>query len=485
MPKNDKSKTLGQVFTPDYIVDRILDEVGYTSGNILDKKIMEPAFGHGVFLIHIIERLIEECKKNNLTDLQIEKQLTNVYGIELDKDCFVVTENEMKQRFSGLSLKNINLLNMNTLDYKTEGEFNYVVGNPPYIRIHNLDEETRQKIKTANFAGGNTDLYIVFYELGLKMLKENGKLAYISPNSFIKNSSQGKFRKYLLENNLLRKIINFGSDVIFEDYDTYTCIALLDKDNKQEGFEYEEVGDGKTKFYTFYSKSDFKNLEKPWVLTTSEKKEFLAKIAKKKKKIEDNFNVQYGFATNLDRVYVSKSVEPLENGCSLFNGTPVENKLIHKAVKGAKYHGKNYNYILYPYWNGNVVSIEKMKEKFPKALEYFKMHEEALRARDMEPTAKEFYEYARSQGVKTCLNEKLVVNHVLTPGQEKIEVYLLPEDEFVYSGIFITGNSHEDLLKLKKILESKNFAKYCWLSGKDMSGGYKSINTKTIKDYRY
>ena len=101
MPKNDKSKTLGQVFTPDYIVDRMLDEVGYTSGNILDKKIMEPAFGHGVFLIHIIERLIEECKKNSLTDSQIEKQLSNVYGIELDKDCFVVAENEMKQRFSG------------------------------------------------------------------------------------------------------------------------------------------------------------------------------------------------------------------------------------------------------------------------------------------------------------------------------------------------------------------------------------------------
>ena len=41
----DKVKELGQVMTPDYIVDMILDDIGYTGDNILNKKIMEPSFG--------------------------------------------------------------------------------------------------------------------------------------------------------------------------------------------------------------------------------------------------------------------------------------------------------------------------------------------------------------------------------------------------------------------------------------------------------
>lgn len=50
-------KTLGQVFTPDYIVKLILDDIGYTHGNILNKKIMEPSFGRGSIFSSYIRKI--------------------------------------------------------------------------------------------------------------------------------------------------------------------------------------------------------------------------------------------------------------------------------------------------------------------------------------------------------------------------------------------------------------------------------------------
>ena len=79
--------------------------------------------------------------------------------------------------------------------------------NPPYVRIHNIESEYRNLVKHFRFADGTTDLYIVFYDIGIQMLKPNsGKLGYISPNSFLRNTSQKKFRNYLIDNQLLSKL---------------------------------------------------------------------------------------------------------------------------------------------------------------------------------------------------------------------------------------------------------------------------------------
>lgn len=56
-----KHKSLGQVFTPDWIVSEILDLVGYNNESILDKYILEPSSGDGAFLLEIVKRYIGVC----------------------------------------------------------------------------------------------------------------------------------------------------------------------------------------------------------------------------------------------------------------------------------------------------------------------------------------------------------------------------------------------------------------------------------------
>ena len=66
-----KHKTLGQVFTPDWVVNEILDLVNYSDAEILTRYILEPACGDGAFLKEIVKRYIKEGKNKKLVKLKL------------------------------------------------------------------------------------------------------------------------------------------------------------------------------------------------------------------------------------------------------------------------------------------------------------------------------------------------------------------------------------------------------------------------------
>ena len=77
--KYTKEKLIGQIFTPFFIVDKILDDVGFNSPNILNKKILDPSCGDGRFLLKIAERIIKYSPKEKLVE-----NLENIYGWDID-----------------------------------------------------------------------------------------------------------------------------------------------------------------------------------------------------------------------------------------------------------------------------------------------------------------------------------------------------------------------------------------------------------------
>jgi len=99
-----KHKTLGQVFTPDWIVNEILNSLNYKEDFILNKKIIDPACGDGAFLKIIVERTIDYFLSKNYSISEIKKHLeNNVYGIEIDevvfKNCIDNLNNLIKNKF--------------------------------------------------------------------------------------------------------------------------------------------------------------------------------------------------------------------------------------------------------------------------------------------------------------------------------------------------------------------------------------------------
>ena len=151
---NKKQK--GQYMTPKNIVQLLLNEIGYFGPEILKKTIIEPSFGDGSFLAEIFTRIINEGKKQNLSNSQISTILSeNVYGIEIDNELFDKTIRNLNE----IVIKNGLEMNLNNFDNLKNGntlllyknylnKFDYCVGNPPFVRIHNMEDY--EKIKEFN-----------------------------------------------------------------------------------------------------------------------------------------------------------------------------------------------------------------------------------------------------------------------------------------------------------------------------------------------
>ena len=441
-----KHKTLGQVYTPDWIVSEILDLVGYNNANILDKYILEPSCGDGAFFVEIVDRYIKIATENKLSIEQIAQGLEKyIYGVELDeieyKKSIVNLDNLVANQLSKDLKVKWNIFNQNTLEfYKLYTTFfDFIVGNPPYIRIHNLDSNTRELLKQDfMFSEGTTDIYLSFFEMGFKMLKSNGFLGYITPNSYLHNSSYKRFREYLKNEKVVKTLIDFKANKIFKGFSTYTSITIIRKDNNENSFEYRELISDKIKLVNnIYFESLDKN---DWSFTNSDDDNFLLNLEKdKKSSIKDFFDVQYGFATLRDKIFISIAKNHDENYVE-FNGHLIERAILKKVIKGSRFKGQfNENeLIIFPYeFERNrykAISEEKLAKQFPKAYEYLLANKEELEMRDLDKGAL-WYEFGRSQGVQSIHNEKIVLSTLVNGG---INYYKVPEDVLMYSGIFGT-----------------------------------------------
>ena len=450
-------KELGQVFTPNFIVKKMLNLSDFNY-NFSDIKILEPSFGEGVFLMHIIERIIINGRKMLKTDSQICDILSNnIYGVELDEKVFkkaLINIKNLLEKYNLPGNLNLHLYNEDFLDFNKEKDFDYIIGNPPYIRIHNIDSHTRKKIKDYKFSTGNTDLYIIFFEKCINLLEKSGKLIFITPNSYIRNSSQKTFRSFLTENKLINKIIDFGSNKIFANADTYTAITFLEKDNTKTSFIYER-NDGLLKL----SEKEISFSVNDWFLNNNTSK-----------KLGDICSVQYGFATNADKIFIKDEFENIEKD------------ILKDIVKGSKIDTCKTQKIIFPYKKKDEKYIpfteEELKNNFPKAYEYLYKYKKELENRSLEKNTPWFC-FARSQSIQTVDSKKLVLKHIL--GDEEYVAYkIVNEDTCVYSGLYITA---QDFTSIEKVIKTKQFCTFLKENGKDMSGGYKSFNTKLVKNF--
>ena len=499
----ESRKEKGQYMTPEKIVVMILDDIGYAGGEVLTKKIMEPSFGDGAFLSEIVKRIIKEGRKQSLPEEEISDIIqNNVFGIEKDEKIYkkaIDKLNEILEEYKMPKIEWKNLVNGDTLtEWENHKEkYDYIVGNPPFVRIHNIPEEYRDIVKSFQFSDGMADLYVIFYEIGIGMLGENGKLGFISPNTFIRNASQQKFRDFLIKNKYISAIYDFGASKIFPDADTYTCICLISKEKEKKNIKYKKYN-----MYLPVSESviDFEYMKdnmtgRPWNFGSDDDMEFLKEINSRQKKVSDIVTVQNGIVTNRDYIYIIQAYTDKEltkpytgKGETIYfkdkagKVHEIESAILRRCVKASKYEGKADNtYIIFPYAE-TPISEERLKKEFPKTYAYLDSYREELAKRDMDKNANWFL-FGRSQGIQNSGLKKIVFKHIIDKNKPKIEPFILDEDVVVYSGRYITAEAEEELKKAYDIFKSKEFARYCALVGKNKAGGYVEVSTKAVKEF--
>lgn len=119
--------------------------------------------------------------------------------------------------------------------------FDVIIGNPPYIsleklsdeveaytKMYRIDKEGQKEIPIYSTLESRGDIYSLFVERGLYLLKDDGLLAYILPNKWMKVGYGKPLRQLFLDSNLT-EVIDFGDNQIFADATTYTCIIRMTK----------------------------------------------------------------------------------------------------------------------------------------------------------------------------------------------------------------------------------------------------------------
>lgn len=108
--------------------------------------------------------------------------------------------------------------------------FDLVIGNPPYRQLQKYDKATKDSLKAQGYATHvNTgDIYSLFYERGVELLRQRGILAYITSNNWMRAKYGESTRKYFVKYNPLT-LVDFGMAQMFESATTYTNILILQK----------------------------------------------------------------------------------------------------------------------------------------------------------------------------------------------------------------------------------------------------------------
>ena len=126
---------------------------------------------------------------------------------------------------------------------KSYVKYDFVVGNPPYVRVQMLDEAQKNYYKsTYETASGKFDLYILFIERGIKWLKNDGKFGFITSNKFTQASYGIDIRNFILKSTVISQFIDFGDTGVFRDATNYPCIFILEQNStKQKACNYVRV----------------------------------------------------------------------------------------------------------------------------------------------------------------------------------------------------------------------------------------------------
>src|SRR5690606_4768129 len=110
--------------------------------------------------------------------------------------------------------------------------FDVIIGNPPYVftRGNSHLQKINEFIwKNYSYNKGKLNLYSVFLEISLeKLLKKNGKLGFITPETFIRTSTYQNIRSFVINNFNINFLQIYGNGV-FENVTAETVVMILEK----------------------------------------------------------------------------------------------------------------------------------------------------------------------------------------------------------------------------------------------------------------
>lgn len=319
----------GAIFTRREVVDFILDLVGYEASEPLyERTLLEPSFGDGDFLLPVVERLLTARKKALTEGKKVGSLADCVRAVELHRNTFdrgrekilAMLIHEGFSTSDAIGLADAWLVHGDFLLAQLPSSFDFVVGNPPYVRQELIPavllQEYRRRFLTLY---DRADLYIPFVERSLCSLAPGGKLGLICADRWMKNRYGGPLRALVARDFHLRAYVDMVDTQAFHSEVTaYPAITLIARGapgpTRVAAQPKIEVQALKTLALALTSPdasplvrelNDVLCGEEPWVLHASEKIGLVRRIESAFPAIEEvGCKVGIGVATGADKAYI-------------------------------------------------------------------------------------------------------------------------------------------------------------------------------------
>lgn len=292
-------------------------------------KIVDPACGSGAFLITAFEYLLNynNYLNDKIFDLTGTKDLfsdttkeilqNNIFGVDLNKESVEITKLSLwlktanKNKTLATLENNIKCGNSLIDDIEIAGElafnwekefpqvfknggFDVVIGNPPYGV--NFDDKTKKYLSKFDNLVPDYEIYIYFISLYKKILKRNGYLSYIFPNTFLSTLFGKKYRENLLKEVSVKEIVDLSNDNTFADANVRTIIFSFKNLIEDKKSIFTKMENKNFKLFETYSKEEIlqnvENISSLFFQNRNEKE--IVKKIKENKQIKDFFEISQG-----------------------------------------------------------------------------------------------------------------------------------------------------------------------------------------------
>ncbi|WP_041747542.1 Eco57I restriction-modification methylase domain-containing protein [Brachyspira pilosicoli] len=247
---------------------------------------------------------------------------------------------------SHLDLDDATLYKINCFDWNSKfrdimktGGFDVVIGNPPYVQIQGMEKELKEGYKEANYKNyiSTGDIYQLFFEKGLDVLKIGGIVGMITSNKWMQANYGAVTRDYFYRNANVNGVIDLGGGR-FKGATVDTSIILYSKKDDEikinEPIEFKAV-----KFYDDLSELNniqFKNdiivadKDKQWLIMNNIENSIFNKVRQFKSLKNWGVQINYGIKTGFNEAFIIDE----ETKNNLINEDEKSSEIIRKLVRG-------------------------------------------------------------------------------------------------------------------------------------------------------
>ncbi len=422
-----EKKPLGQVYTPLEIIGSMLDQVFQIKNIDKNIKILDPSCGGGYFLIELYKYINNACPEIDKKYI-IENML---YGIDIDNFSIFLSKMGLILH-SGLNDVEFNVYNADFLaDNLNIGNFDIIIGNPPYVGHKNMNMEYRKILyeKYSDVYYNKADISYCFFKKGKDVLKSDGIISFITSRYFMEALYADKLRNFLKNKFNIVTIFDYNGNKVFKRAMISPAIVTLSNSWNKNMFTYVKKSND---IFESYEYRQDKLKDSGWIILKDEEEKLFEKIDSISNiYIKDILTIRQGIITGCDKAFVVDE-EVIEK-------YKIESFLLRKWIKNSNIsrNAVKYNnlYLIY----SDIIEDEKY---CPNAIKYLHNFKDTLmNRRECVKGFRKWYELQWGRNKSDYENPKIIFPYK----SKQNSFYYDDKAYFCSADIYLMNNFSEDV----------------------------------------